>query len=303
MRAIAVKILCVALLFSVKMAAAETFQLPKKGNDIVGQVQTAVVQRGDNFASIASRYNVTYTGLMESNPNVNPSNPGIGTVLIVPSAYVLPDEPRKGIIINLAELRLYYYPAHENVVMTYPVGIGVENWVMPTGAMKIVEKKKDPTWYVPKSVHAELAAKGFNLPNMIPPGPDNPLGGYMLRLSDRTFLIHGVVDPTTVGRRSSSGCIRMYPANIVELFNTVPVGTPVRVINEPYKVGWEDGQLYLEAHLPLQEQQVTDGSDNTPLVQAINEVIKSQAATIDWDKAFSLGQQSMGLPEAIGKRG
>lgn len=286
-----------------KTLLATMFPLPNGNNDIVGQIQTIVARSGDNFASIAQHFNVTYAGLVEANPGVNPNTPRPGTVLIIPSAYILPNTPRRGVVINLAELRLYYYPKHEKVVYTYPIGIGVEGWNIQPGTFKVVQKQKDPTWYVPPAVHEELKEKGFDLPWSVPPGPDNPLGGYMLRLSARTYLIHGCVDPTTIGRRSSSGCFRMYPENIAEVFNRVPVGTSVRIINEPYKLGWANGKLYLEAHLPLQEQQVTQGNDLSPIVAAVNNVIKNKSVDVNWDRAFALSQQAMGLPEEIGERG
>ena len=296
-------ILLLLISFTTPLAFASMFPLPKPGSDVVGEVQTAIVQSGDNFPKIAEKYNVTYTGLTEANPNVNPDKPARGTVLIIPSAYVLPHVPRKGIVINLAELRLYYFPKNQNVVYTFPVGIGVEGWNIDPGAFKIVQKQKDPTWYVPPAVHEELLQKGFDLPSSIPPGPDNPLGGYMMRLSKWTYLIHGVVDPSTVGRRSSSGCFRMYPENIQALFAMVPVGTPVRIIDNPYKVGWDNGQLVLEAHVPLQEQQVAVTDDNNPLISAINKVVGKNPATIEWNQAFALAKQAMGLPEQIGQRG
>lgn len=282
---------------------AAMFPLPRAGNDIIGQVQTAIAQSGDNFATIAERYNVTFAGLMEANPNINPQKPAPGTVLIIPSAYVLPNAPRKGIIINLAELRLYYFPKGQKIVYTYPVGIGIEGWNIQPGQFKIVEKQKDPTWYIPPAVHEELKEKGFDLPNSIPPGPDNPLGKYMMRLSQWTYLIHGCVDPSTIGRRSSSGCFRMYPENIEQLFAMVPVGTPVRVIDDPYKIGWQNGQLFMEAHLPLQEQQMVSNGDMSPVVNAINEVIGNKSANIQWDRAFALAKQSTGVPEQIGAIG
>jgi L,D-transpeptidase ErfK/SrfK len=281
---------------------AAVWELPTKGNDIVGHAQTATVQRGDNFPAIAQRYGVTYTGLVEANPGVDPQRPKTGTELTIPSTYILPNAPRQGIVINHAELRLYYYPPHQNVVYTYPVGIGVEGWLVPQGKMKIIQKEKNPTWYITPAVREELAKKGFNLPPSIGPGPDNPLGDYAMRLTDRTYLIHGVQDPTTVGRRSSSGCIRMYPDDIKALFSMVPLGTPVTIVNEPYKLGWQDGKLFLEAHLPLQEQQIADANDLTSLVNAINKTVGNVQAEIHWNHAFALARQAMGLPEQIGSR-
>lgn len=291
------------LLVCTQTLFAAMFALPQKGNDIVGGIQTAIVQRGDNFPAIAQRYGVTYTGLVEANPGVNPQRPKAGSEVIIPSAYILPDVKRQGIVINHAELRLYYYPPHENVVYTFPVGIGVEGWLVPQGKMKIIQKEKNPTWYITPAVREELAHKGFNLPPSIGPGPDNPLGDYAMRLTDRTYLIHGVQDPTTVGRRSSSGCIRMYPDDIKQLFSMVPVGTPVTIISQPYKLGWNNGKLFLEAHLPLQEQQIADSNDFSPLVNSIEKMVGNVPAEIHWDHAFSLAKQAMGLPEQIGSRG
>lgn len=287
------------LLVSSSILASE-FPLPPKGTDIVGHVQSAIVQQGDNFALIAQKYNVTYTGLVEANPNVDPAKPAPGTVLVIPSAYVLPNVPHKGIIINLAELRLYYFPKHENVVYTYPIGIGIEGWNIEPGPSKIVQKQKDPTWYPPPAVREELTQKGFDIPASIPAGPDNPLGGYMLRLSHWTYLIHGCVDPSTIGRRSSSGCFRMYPNDIEAVFNMVPVGTPVNIINEPYKIGWHGKKLYMEAHLPLQESQMASNGDMSEVVTAINAKVGKKPANIHWDHAFTLAKQTTGVPEKIG---
>lgn len=295
------RILCLILLLWQSNIFAAEFPLPEKGNALVGQVQAVVTQNGDTFPSIAQRYDVTYTGLREANPNVDTDHLLPGTVLIIPSAYLLPNVPRQGIVINLAELRLYYFPKHKKVVYTYPVGIGIMGWNITPGEFKIIDKQKDPTWYIPPAVHEELRKKGFNLPNKIPPGPDNPLGGYMLRLSNWSYLIHGVVDPTTVGRRSSSGCFRLYPENIVALFEMVPIGTPVRIIDEPYKAGWQHKQLYLEAHVPLQEAQITR-NDAATLTAIVQNAIGKHTAEINWPQVAQLADQAMGLPQEIGER-
>lgn len=282
------------------MLYAVVFDLPTDGNALVGSVQTATAQGKDNFPTLAQRYNVTYTGLVEANPNVNPMHPGRNKEITIPSAYLLPVTPRQGIVINLAELRLYYYPPHSNQVYTYPIGIGVENWNITPGMFKIIQKKKDPSWTATPDTRAELERRGYNIPRTVPPGPDNPLGPYMLRLSNWNYEIHGCVDPATVGRRSSSGCFRLYNNNIEQLFNLVVLRTPVWVINEPYKVGWVDNMLYLEAHLPLQEQQTVAG-DHTDLINAINKVVGNRPAKIDWNKAVAVADQHLGIPEVIGR--
>lgn len=292
--------LCFALMIAGGAANAQTLPLPSHGNDIVGKIQTYITQPGDDIPKIAQHFEVTYTGLLEANPEVDPSNLKPGTALVIPSAYVLPNVPRKGIVVNVAELRLYYFPPHQKVVMTYPIGIGVQDWGTPLGEMKIIQKKEKPTWHIPPAVHAELAAKGFILPNQIPPGPDNPLGDYMMRLSQPTYLIHGVVDPSTVGRRSSSGCIRMYPEDIEQLFSLTKVGTPVRIINEPYKAGWFNGKLYVESHMPLQEDQAQYSVDKGLIVATVNDVLAKRDVTVDWDKIFLLSNEHLGLPESVG---
>ncbi|MGB6977279.1 MAG: L,D-transpeptidase family protein [Gammaproteobacteria bacterium] len=286
------------------LARAAEFPLPPPGDDIIGKIQTAVVQKGDNFAMVAQRYDVSYYGLVESNPSVDPDNPPLGTVLVIPSQYILPAVPRHGIVVNVAELRLYYFPSGESVVYTYPVGIGREDWETPLGQLKIVQKIPNPTWYVPESIRKSRAADGVDLPKFVPPGPDNPLGDFALRLSKWTYLIHGTNDPTGVGRRSSSGCIRLYPNDIIQLFNMAKVDLGVQIINVPYKAGWQDHQLYLEAHLPLEEQlAIMNGKVDSIVKNSVNHVVKHLPATIDWDKANRLAEQHMGIPEVIGQVG
>jgi L,D-transpeptidase ErfK/SrfK len=284
------------------LAHAAVFPLPPPGDDIVGKIQTGVVQKGDNFSMIAQHYGVSYYGLVESNPSIDPDNPLPGTVLVIPSQYILPAVPRQGIVVNVAELRLYYFPPGQSVVYTYPVGIGREDWETPLGRLKIVQKIPNPTWYVPESIRKSRAMEGVDLPKVVPPGPDNPLGDFALRLSKWTYLIHGTNDPTGVGRRSSSGCIRLYPHDIVELFDRASIDLGVQIINVPYKAGWQDHQLYLEAHLPLEEQLAAMNGNVESVVKAsVNKVVKHQSATINWDKAYKLAQQHMGIPETIGQ--
>lgn len=294
------RLLLVSIICLIDISAmAAVYNLPPKNNDVIGSIQTYTIKDGDTFPAIAQKFNVTYTGMMEANPYVDPQKLKTGTHLVIPSAIVLPDAPRKGIVINLAELRLFYYPPKQKVVYSFPVGIGIIGWNITPGKMKIVEKQKDPTWYVPKAVHKELEEKGYHIPFVIPPGPDNPLGGYMMRLSARTYLIHGVVDPSTVGRRSSSGCFRMYPEDIKTLFDIVPVGTSVEIVDQPYKVGRNGNKLVLEAHVPLQEQP-SDTKNFTPLINRIADALGTANANVNWDHSFSLLQEANGVPAEIG---
>jgi L,D-transpeptidase ErfK/SrfK len=228
---------------------------------MIGKLQWVQTLPGENFHTIGRRYGVGYHEIVEANPGLDSEALEPGTPIVLPTYFVLPPGPRKGIVINLAELRLYYYG--KGSVLTYPIGIGRANWDTPLGKSYILAKLKDPIWHVPKSIQEASKKEGPILPDRVSPGEDNPLGPYALRLHYYNYLIHGTNEIEGVGRRSTAGCIRMFPEDIKELFDTVSKGTQVNIINEPYKIGW-DGQkhLYLEAHLPLK---VTDV--DSPIVQ------------------------------------
>ena len=281
---------------------AATFVLNKKGNDMVGKIQTAIVHKGDDFAKIARKYDVGYYQLIEANPGIHPDKPQVGTALIIPSEYVLPQVSKKGIVINLAELRMYYFPKNKNIVMTYPLGIGRQGWDTPIGVLRIAQKVKNPTWHVPKSVQVwRKEENGVELPDVVPPGPDNPLGGYMMRLSVWTYLIHSTNDPSGVGRRTSSGCLRMFPEDIEALFPLTAVGTRVNIINQPFKIGWKNRKLYIESHLPLQEMQKETKGDYEALIQAsVNQAIQGKNVVVNWRKVMQITKEEQGLPQQIG---
>ncbi len=219
-----------------------TFTIPANGDSLVGQVVIAESRHNETMAEVGRRYDMGIYEMMEANPNISEDDKLTpGTRLVIPSRFVLPPGPREGVVINLAELRLYFYPKEGNQVVTSPVGIGREGWETPLGTTKIVEKTKDPYWYPPQSVREDAAAKGYILPDSWPPGPDNPLGAYMLRMGWRTYLIHGTNNPEGIGKRSSAGCMRMFPEDIELLFGQIPLGTPVTIINRPVKVGLYQG--------------------------------------------------------------
>jgi L,D-transpeptidase ErfK/SrfK len=188
--------------------------------------------------------------------------PGEGTPIVLPTRYILPDAPREGLVLNVAEMRLYYYPkanaGEERVVYTYPVSIGRMDWKTPLGLTKVAAKEVDPAWRPPASIKAEHAAEGDILPDVIPGGPDNPLGRYAMRLGVPGYLIHSTNKPFGIGMRVTHGCVRMYPEDIERLFGMVPVGAPVRLVDQPVKVGRLNGQLMVESHAPLEE-------DNLPI--------------------------------------
>ena len=198
---------------------------------------------------------------MAANPGIDPWLPGDGTPVLLPTQYVLPSASREGLVLNIASKRLFYYPPVEEGqplnVMTFPIGIGRVGWETPLGETTVVSKARDPHWYVPASVRKEHADAGDPLPAVVPPGPDNPLGRFVLKLDMPGYLIHGTNQPIGVGMRVSHGCIRLYPENIELLYELVGSGTPVSIVNEPYLAGWKDGELFFESHTPLEDDGVT----------------------------------------------
>lgn len=284
-------------------AQALTFKLPSDGGDVIGQTQKVRVYGNDSLTDIARKYDIGYYELLEANPKLNPAYIMNGTPVIIPTQYVLPNAAHQGIVINLAELRLYYYPKGSNTVVTEPIGIGRQGWDTPTGSFKVIQKIKDPDWHPPASIKADMAQYGTVLPDVVPAGPDNPLGQYAMRLSLPSYLIHGTNDPTGVGRRVSSGCIRMYPEDIESLFAKVPNGTPVAIVNEPYKLGVEGKKLVMESHKPLAEMR-HQYADNLQAiwVDAIDNFVAGLKipAVIDWGQVDQTAKLHIGIPQPIG---
>ena len=224
----------------------------------MGETQSVVAQHEDTLLDLGRRYSVGYEEIVAANPGVDPWLPGEGTQVLIPSRFILPDAPREGIIVSLAEHRLYYFPkaraGEAPVVVTYPISVGKMDWKTPLGLTRIVDKRVKPIWYPPESVRQEHAADGRPLPKAVPAGPDNPLGDYAMRLGipGGAYLIHGTNRPAGVGMQVTHGCIRMYPEDIEQFFKLVPVNTPVRIIDQPYKMGWKGQELYMEVHAPLE---------------------------------------------------
>jgi L,D-transpeptidase ErfK/SrfK len=219
---------------------------------------------------------------------------------VVPTQFILPSGKREGIVVNLAELRLYYFPANSNLVYTYPVGIGRTGWVTPVGTTRVADKVVNPTWRPPESIRQEQAALGRALPEVVPAGPANPLGTHAMRLAlNGSYLIHGTNSPAGVGRRTSHGCIRMYEEDVAQLFSMVPVGTPVRIIHEPYKAGWSNGQLYVEAHKPLADSAYSRDFS----IGSLRDMIAVQAGTaqsnINWNAVRDVYAQANGIPTKV----
>ncbi|MCG9595243.1 L,D-transpeptidase family protein [Vibrio sp. Isolate25] len=245
--------------FSASLFAA-TYELPPEGSNMVGRTQYHQVESGENLADIAKQYDVGFLTLMAANKGVDPFLPAEDYVLTIPTQIILPQVPREGIVINLAELRLYYFQPEKNLVHIFPVGIGRVGRDTPEMVTSISQKRPNPTWTPPASIRKEYLEKGIELPPVVPAGPDNPLGEYAMRLAYGVgdYLIHGTNKDFGIGLRVSSGCIRMDPKDIDWLFPKVKLGEKVRVINEPVKIALEpDRSVFLEAHEPLTR---SDGS-------------------------------------------
>jgi L,D-transpeptidase ErfK/SrfK len=278
--------------------AALSFQL-QPGQEVVGALNSVETRYEDTFSDIARIYDVGYREMIAANPTVDAWVPGEGTEVVVPTSFVLPEGPHEGVVINLAELRLYYFPEGEDRVITFPLGIGREGWNTPTGNGRIVRKKEHPTWTPPESIRQEAREEGKELPPRVEPGPDNPLGDYALYLSIPGYLLHGTNKPYGVGMRVSHGCMRLYPEDIAELFPQVPVGTSIRIINQPYKVGWLGDRLYIESHPKLSEQRKSEDFNFTPLMTAITKAIGDRNIQVDWNMVKEISMEETGIPIPI----
>jgi L,D-transpeptidase ErfK/SrfK len=289
-------------LLAVESHGAE-FQLPAEGMDLVGELTEVVAGYEDTLSDMARAHGLGFEEITRANPDVDAWLPGEGTAVELPTRFLLPRAPREGIVVNLPELRLYYYPPGGKTVLTFPISIGRMEWGTPLGRAKVVSKVVDPSWYPPESIRQEHAADNRPLPRVVPPGPDNPLGRHAMRLSLPGYLIHGTNKPAGVGMRVTHGCIRMYPEDIAALFKIVPVNTPVRIVNQPYKLGWGEDGLYLEAHPPLDEDQAGEQWTPTAITRLLVEATEERAAQLDWERAESVFRSASGIPLHISQPG
>jgi L,D-transpeptidase ErfK/SrfK len=248
----------VAVLFtSAGIGQAQVFLRPPLYVDVIGEVQYALVSTGDTLLDIARRHDLGQNEIRLANPSVDHWLPSAGTAILLPKRYIIPKTTRNGLILNVPEMRLYYFPrpglGQLPQVITHPVSIGRVDWRTPYGNTQIVSKQSDPAWYPPPSLKEEAAASREPLPNVVKPGPYNPLGRHAIRLGIPGYLIHGTNKPFGIGMRVTHGCVRMYPEDIESLFDDVSVGIQVQIINQPIKAGWLNNTLYLEVHPPLAE--------------------------------------------------
>src|SRR6202167_4235402 len=278
------------------------------GSDIVGYVQKTTVGKEDTMPDIARRFDVGYEEILTANPGVDPWLPGVGREVVVPTQFILPAAPHEGVVVNVAAMRIFYYPPHKKgepqIVYTHPIGIGKVGWKTPEGTTKIVSRQKDPVCVVPKSVRDEPLENGDKLPAVVPAGPDNPLGAYEFRLSWPSYLIHGTNKPYGVGMRSSHGCMRLYPEDIAVFFDLIPIGTKVTIVNQPYLFGWRDGTLYLQAYAVMEDDS-RDWNKNHKRLQAIllSPKLRHRAADheseIDWQRVGDMAHAPRAIPVPV----
>jgi L,D-transpeptidase ErfK/SrfK len=279
--------------------------LADANDDVVGALQVTIASKEDTLPDIARRFNVGYEEIVRANPGVDPWIPGAGTRVVLPTRFVLPNAPRVGIIINVPEMRLFYFPPHARgepqVVFTHPIGIGKLGWSTPEGVTHVVAHQKDPIWRPSLALRRDHRNdNGEDLPAVVPPGPDNPLGKYEFRLGWPSYLIHGTNKPYGVGLRSSHGCVRLYPEDIEKLFAMVPDGTPVRVVNQPFLFGVHDGQLYLQAYTVLEDDKRNwQHAQRTLLTHVLGNrgeaLMRTAGTTIDWQSVAAVAGAPRGI--------
>lgn len=288
-------------------ARAAVYQLADDGTtEIVGADSQLRTRYQDTLYDLARQYGVGSEEITRANPGVDPWLPGEGTPVVIPGRLILPPGPRDGIVVNIAEHRLYYYPKRRQhghrVVVTYPVSIGKMDWKTPLGETLIIQKVRNPNWYPPSSIRREHIANGDPLPPVVRPGPANPLGEFKMRLAVRPgdYLIHGTNNPLAVGMPVTHGCIRMYPEDIAALFPTVPLGTRVYLMNSPVKVAYVDGQLFLEVHPPVDAEGQTTRPELAQFEQLLDRALGKTTAAIAWDYAIDALKLANGMPVMVG---
>jgi L,D-transpeptidase ErfK/SrfK len=304
------KRLALAMASAIAMCAtvAQATQYPLSSPDALmfGDVESITAFGEDTLPDLARRYSLGYEEIQRANPSVDLWLPGEGTPILIPNQRLLPQGAREGIVVNLPEHRLYYFPKAKKgetpQVITFPVSIGKMDWNTPLGKTRVVDKRKNPTWSPPESVRKEHAERGDPLPKVVKSGPDNPLGLYAMRLgiTPGAYLIHGTNNPIAVGMAITHGCIRMYPEDIEALFPLVPVNTPVWLINEPVKVARVNGQVWLEVHPPVDAEGQQAEVDIEGFYALANAALGQTPTAIHWDFVLETLKKADGMPQMVG---
>ena len=285
-----------------KPSHAASYPLPPPGESIIGELQQVAASETDTLVEMSRRHGLGYEELVLANPGVDRWLPGAGTTVLLPTRYILPQAPREGIVVNIAEMRLYYFaPAQGKTparIVTFPVGVGRDDWKTPETATRVSAKLTDPAWFPPLTIRREHAARGDRLPAMVPAGPNNPLGRHVLKLAiGGGYYIHGTSRMYGIGMPVTHGCVRLYPEDVEQLFKQVPVGTPVRIVNQPYKSAWRARVLYIEAHPDVA---VDDPPDFAGLESYLRAVLRRrQSYPVDWPGVQGVALHPRGVPMPV----
>lgn len=295
----------IVIFYAIPSLAVE-YLLPLPGNGLIGEgaYSTYLKPKQKTLQELARTEKLGYYEILAMNPNINPEHFYAWQKINISHQYILPDAPQNGIVINTAELRAYFYPPNSNKVYTYPIAIGMLGDETPLGHFSIIQKIKNPKWYVPVSILHEMAKQGMYLPKIMDAGPDNPLGNYAIRLSARSYLLHGTNTPATIGRRASAGCLHFYPEDIQELFEHVDSSTPVTIVDQPYKAAWSGNVLYFQAYEPLREDRTRWLGNYKPIyTEVINTAIQktTKPVQVNWNRVRFAVENANGKPVAIAR--
>lgn len=301
------KFLAVGLALAlVSTAEAQVYVIPPGGGDLAGRIETMRVTDQETLLDVARQHNLGYEEIRLANPQVDFWLPAPGAEVILPTRHILPSAGRQGIVLNVPEMRLYFFPipctsGKQCMVITHPVSIGRMDWRTPLGTTHVTGKKKDPSWSPPESIREEAAANGKPLPAVVPPGPDNPMGAYALYLDLPGYRIHGTNRSHGIGLRATHGCVRLYPEDIETLFERVDVGTAVEIVSQPVKFGWDGDTLFMEVHPPLEEDAESQARLTDIALDLLEPIALQRSFTLD-SLEFRRGLEEMsGLPLAISR--
>ena len=294
----------VLVIIAASQSQADIFTLPPADVDVIGQVSTITASSNETLLDIARRYDLGQNEILLANPTVDRWLPEEKSVVVLPNRFILPNVARTGLVLNLPEMRLYYFPkpkpGENPIVITHPVSVGRMDWKTPLGKTSIISKKKDPDWRPPQSLKDEAIAAGDEpLPDIVKAGPDNPLGRYAMRLGIPGYLIHSTNKPYGVGMRVTHGCLRMYPEDIERLYEGIPVGTPVQLVNQPIKLGWLAGSLFVELHPPLDEDQDKYANYMQSVLDAIAEFTDQEEINLSGRTLWQTIEHQDGIPVAV----
>src|SRR4030043_13131 len=269
-----------------------------KGDDVIGRLAVIRLEKGDTLPDIARHFSLGINAISAANPGVDVWVPEAGERIVLPLSFILPDAPRKGIVLNLATMRLFQFKGDSKslAVSTYPVGVGTIERPSPMGQMYVARKVTRPIWYVPASIAEDHRKKGDPLPSKVLPGPQNPLGEYALYLSKSTYLIHGTNKPASIGLRATNGCLRLYPEDVKKLFENTPAKTPVCIVNQPYLLGQCNGVVYMEVHAPPED---LDAVEFDKIYKKLRNIEKESGRTLDWSKVKKVLAEARGIPVPI----